>query len=187
MHERITRQFAKPSALILMLCLGGVAPVNAQSDFSFEFALPDPSGSSIVCESVGGGFRQCRADTRDGVYLLEQLSKSPCIRGHSWDYTRRGIWVDQGCRGEFALGYRDDRLGRWSDDDRYGAPLPTRRQTLYCGSDDNRTRRCNVTVRRDVRVLHQASKAPCLEGSSWGWDRDGIWVSRGCRADFGVD
>ena len=48
------------------------------------------------------------------------------------------------------------------------------------------SRRCNVTVRRDARMVNQKSKSACIEGQSWGWDRSGIWVTRGCRADFQV-
>ena len=34
-----------------------------------------------------------------------------------------------------------------------------------------------------VNCRHCAD-SPCVQGSSWGWDRNGVWVDRGCRADF---
>ena len=35
-----------------------------------------------------------------------------------------------------------------------------------------------------VRLVKQLSDKPCVEGRTWGWDKNGIWVSKGCRADF---
>jgi hypothetical protein len=36
-------------------------------------------------------------------------------------------------------------------------------------------------------MLQQLSKAPCQEGSSWGYSGGAsLWVSGGCRARFGV-
>ncbi|MFC3815030.1 DUF3011 domain-containing protein [Lysobacter sp. GCM10012299] len=198
MLTTVARQQNRSSGLLLAFALAVVPAASAQSPriyepagIPFEFGFPDATDSSVVCESQGGGYRHCRANTRDGAYLLDQFSKSACIRGRSWDYDRHGIWVDEGCRGEFGLG-RPGRRSRW-DDDRddgrsgYERSMFPRAQTLYCGSDDNRPRRCNVTVRRDARMTHQSSKAPCIEGTSWGWDRDGVWVNQGCRGEFQVD
>ena len=101
------------------------------------------------------------------------------------------MWVNNGCRAEFATGSGGGHGGGWNGGNggghggggwNGGGPA----QTLYCGSDDNRPRRCNVTIRRDARMVQQKSKSACIEGRSWGWDRDGIWVSNGCRADFQV-
>jgi hypothetical protein len=47
----------------------------------------------------------CRVDTRGGVRLVRQRSESPCYQGSTWGWDRRGIWVDRGCRADFALGY----------------------------------------------------------------------------------
>jgi hypothetical protein len=35
-------------------------------------------------------------------------------------------------------------------------------------------------------VEQQYSGSPCIQGTSWGFDNRGLWVSRGCRADFRV-
>jgi hypothetical protein len=37
-----------------------------------------------------------------------------------------------------------------------------------------------------VRLLKQNSETPCRQSESWGYDDRGIWVDRGCRADFQV-
>jgi hypothetical protein len=38
------------------------------------------------------------------VRLLKQRSDSSCRQGESWDFDRRGIWVDHGCRADFQVG-----------------------------------------------------------------------------------
>uniref|UniRef100_UPI00131F384C DUF3011 domain-containing protein n=1 Tax=Xanthomonas fragariae TaxID=48664 RepID=UPI00131F384C len=48
-------------------------------------------------------------------------------------------------------------------------------------------RTCGVSVERGVRVGRQMSRTPCVEGQTWGWSRDGVWVDDGCRAEFIVD
>lgn len=71
------------------------------------------SRGRLVCESVGSDYQYCPADTDRRVRLVRQLSKAPCREGDSWGYDKRGIWVDRGCRAEFAYGKR----GRDDDDD----------------------------------------------------------------------
>lgn len=55
---------------------------------------------------------------------------------------------------------------------------------VRCESFDHRTQYCRVDTRGGVALVNQLSRADCWEGSTWGWDRGGIWVSGGCRADF---
>jgi Protein of unknown function (DUF3011) len=45
-----------------------------------------------------------RTSTRGGVRLVKQLSREACVEGVSWGFDRDGIWVDKGCRAEFAVG-----------------------------------------------------------------------------------
>ena len=79
---------------------------------------------TITCESRGYDRAYCSVDTRGGVRLVRQLSESRCVSGRSWGADRRGIWVSDGCRAQFAVGSshggwdgRYDRDGRY--DDRY--------------------------------------------------------------------
>ncbi|WP_396617229.1 DUF3011 domain-containing protein [Lysobacter soli] len=147
-------------------------------------------GRTVRCDSNDNRYQQCAIDGRD-ARLVRQYSKSACVEGRSWGVGRGFVWVNNGCRAEFATGYGGGHGGGWNGGNggghggggwNGGGPA----QTLYCGSDDNRPRRCNVTIRRDARMVQQKSKSACIEGRSWGWDRDGIWVSNGCRADFQV-
>jgi Protein of unknown function (DUF3011) len=85
---------------------------------------------------------------------------------------------------------RRDRRGRCldsydDDDDYYGDGDPWRRdQRVQCESQGNKERYCRVETRRGVELYRQLSEARCRYGSTWGYDRHGIWVDRGCRAEF---
>ena len=59
-------------------------------------------------------------------------------------------------------------------------------QTIYCGSENGRRQRCPVDTSGGVRLVSQRSEASCIQGRTWGYKRDHIWVDRGCRADFEV-
>jgi hypothetical protein len=68
-----------------------------------RIAQPQELLNRISCSSDGGRV-VCGADTNGGVRLERQYRDSAaCIQGETWGYTERGIWVDRGCAGEFAL------------------------------------------------------------------------------------
>ncbi|RBG33962.1 hypothetical protein BRM54_10100, partial [Xanthomonas oryzae pv. oryzae] len=56
----------------------------------------------VRCESEDLARVHCAMDTAQGVQLVRQLSETSCIRGSEWDVERDGVWVEQGCRAEFA-------------------------------------------------------------------------------------
>jgi hypothetical protein len=68
--------------------------------------LPGTAWGEILvrCESREHQYRYCRVDTNGYVRLTRTLSDASCVGGRSWGYDYRGIWVDRGCRGEFAVG-----------------------------------------------------------------------------------
>lgn len=59
-------------------------------------------------------------------------------------------------------------------------------QTVYCESGDMKRHWCSEGIGRRVSLVRQRSTSPCVKGRTWGVDRSGIWVDRGCRADFEV-
>src|SRR5216683_1782608 len=142
--------------------------------------------STIACNSDDMRRHSCPVDTRGGVRLLTQHSEAPCTEGRSWGSDNEGIWVDAGCRADFAVGERRDYLdpNRNERNQQYGGTGQA--QAFACNSDDMRRHSCPVDTRGGVRLLTQHSEAPCTEGRSWGTDNDGIWVDAGCRADFAV-
>lgn len=59
-------------------------------------------------------------------------------------------------------------------------------RTITCESEHGRREVCRVDTRGGVRLVDRLSDARCVEGRTWGYWRDGIWVSGGCRARFQV-
>src|SRR6478672_4089952 len=139
------------------------------------FSSPSPA-QTISCSSDDGHRHYCPADTRGGVRLLQQRSGSSCRKGYSWGYDRGGVWVDRGCRADFAI---DSYQYRGSGSGSIG--------TISCSSDDGRRHYCAVDAGGRVHLQQQRSGSPCREGYSWGSDDKAIWVDHGCRADFAVE
>lgn len=160
-------------------------------------------GQTIRCESTDGKFSRCNMPWRN-VALVRQESKGACIRNQSWGVDRQGLWVDRGCRGLFAEA-RDDRpeygrpdhgrpdYGRPGDGRPDGGWRPgpgwNQRINLTCSSHGQGYQMCQVDVGRrgQVQLVDRLSGASCTEGRTWGWNRAGVWVDRGCRARFVVD
>jgi hypothetical protein len=57
-------------------------------------------------------------------------------------------------------------------------------RSLVCESIDRSQHYCPADTSGGVSLSVQYSKASCRQGSSWGYDNHGIWVSNGCRAQF---
>ncbi len=60
-------------------------------------AAPPP----VTCQSVVGQRRHCDADTSNGVVLARSTGSAACLLGRTWGYDDTGIWVSDGCGGEF--------------------------------------------------------------------------------------
>lgn len=142
------------------------------------------SAQTISCSSDDGNRHYCAADTRGGVQLVKQNSDSACRQGYSWGTDGRGIWVDHGCRAEFATARGNG--GGYREGDRDDHDRGYHNQVVSCSSDDMHRHYCPADTRGGVQLLKQNSDSSCRQGRSWGYDRRGIWVDHGCRADFQV-
>lgn len=137
------------------------------------------SGGTITCSSDNGKRNYCNANTRNGVRMVNQRSGSPCVQNQTWGYDQNAIWVDRGCRADFALG------GGWNG----GGPGPGYPgggggQPITCSSDNGKRNYCNIDTRGGVRMVNQRSGSPCVQNQTWGYNQTAVWVDRGCRADF---
>lgn len=159
----------------------------------------------IGCESSNGRYKLCQVAIRGNVRLVRERSRADCVEGKSWGWSEAGIWVDRGCRGEFSYtprtvgGHgagRDDHRGRdgWRDgwrDERGGREgwrdERGERGELRCESNRGRTVFCPAPVQGNVVLTKQLSHAPCRYGDTWTFDRGGISVRDGCRAEFRFD
>ena len=82
-----TRYLATWIALFLTASWGGIASAD----------------ETVTCASDNNRYRHCATSTHGYVTMVHQLSNSPCQQGKTWDYDRRGIWVDDGCRAKFRI------------------------------------------------------------------------------------
>lgn len=148
---------------------------------------------AVSCGSNKQQFQRCNVGPWDDAVLLRQDSGTRCVRGENWDLDGISIWVSGGCRGSFAELRRDgqpaQRNARHARH-RPGAMVePWNREIRFeCASTDQKYRFCSVDVggRGSVEIESQESRAACVREQSWGWNRAGIWVNKGCRAKFVV-
>ena len=163
-------------------CLAGLlfaiflAPAFDRSRGSALSAMPAQRLYRVYCASNDFDRHFCPADTFGGVDLVQERSEAPCVYGRTWGLSPEGIWVDRGCRAEFVVGGR----GRTRESGY------SRGRLLYCASDDFDVHNCPVNTYFGVRMVRQRSEAPCVYRRTWGYDDRGVWVDRGCRADFAV-
>jgi len=155
--------------------------------------VPRSIAQTISCSSDDGKRHYCSANTQGRVRLVQQRSESACREGYSWGSDSRGVWVDHGCRADFAIEEGRGRDGNHDldrDHDRgdngYGQGGYGQRQIVSCSSDDMHRHYCPVNTSGGVQLVKQHSDSSCRQGRSWGFDRRGIWVDHGCRADFQV-
>jgi Protein of unknown function (DUF3011) len=71
-------------------------------DFTLGAAVP--KGAKVVACASDGGRKYCDTSTSGGVRLIKQKSAAACKRDSTWGYDGLGIWVDQGCSADFAIG-----------------------------------------------------------------------------------
>lgn len=133
-------------------------------------------GPVVRCESVNERPRECATNFRSRARIVRQHSRTECVEGRTWGQRPGAIWVNRGCRAEFA-----ETQGGWdgSDYDRY---------SVTCSSTNDRYTTCawNERYGRPVMVS-QLSRDACVEGRTWGYRNRALWVDNGCRARFGPD
>lgn len=67
------------------------------------------------------------------------------------------------------------------------APLRADVQYVRCESGRlGRYKQCAAKTEGQVELVRELSDNRCQQWKSWGYDRDGVWVDRGCRAEFRV-
>ncbi|MGA7296994.1 MAG: DUF3011 domain-containing protein [Rhodanobacteraceae bacterium] len=77
---------------------------------------------------------------------------------------------------------------RQADAQRYDGGYTDRDISLSCESQDQHYHLCRVDPGQlgTVRLAQRLSRASCVRGRSWGFNRAGVWVDHGCRARFVV-
>jgi hypothetical protein len=123
---------------------------------------------TMRCESTDNRPHVCRTPWPQRSTLVRQLSNTQCVEGRNWSSTPGSVWVNNGCRAEFAP---------------QGADVGTE---LRCESTDNRYRQCGNDLHGRAVLVRQLSETRCVEGQNWGLRNGRLWVDRGCRGIFRV-
>ncbi len=155
----------------------------------------------------GRGRQNLIRDPRNGGVAVVRIEDPKSGReGYTFDLEWRGggnYGNGRGYNDRRGDGYDDRRNDRYDDrrndryDDRRNGRYDDRRDygngrnqngayTVSCSSDNGRRQYCQADVRGSVRMVRQFSRAACRQGESWGYDNRGIWVDRGCGAEFEV-
>lgn len=155
-------------------------PFNGSEAQMFRLE-PGKDGNSLIISRRGRALDVPDGTSRDGArinvfdpngdsnqrFVLQRTDGQWGRRQWDWDEDRRY-----------------DRRDAGRENDRRGGDR--RNVALRCSSDDGRRKFCETDTGRGVRMVRQVSGSPCEEGRTWGYDRRGIWVDRGCRAEFEV-
>ena len=135
------------------------------------------NNGTVRCESQDNRERTCNTGWRNAT-LVRQISGSACVEGQTWGARNGSVWVNRGCRGEFAEA-RGNSGGGWGGGDS--------NYSVTCSSNNNRQQTCAWDARQGrPALIQQLSGTACVEGRSWGYSNGSLWVNGGCRARFGV-
>src|SRR6187397_745993 len=91
-------------AFVLLVFASAPTPALGQAQTQSQAVPPVAHAALVTCESDVAARKTCAADTSHGVVLLRATGKSACILGKNWGYDDKGIWVQDGCSGEFVVG-----------------------------------------------------------------------------------
>lgn len=177
----------------LAAAVGAAAAAQYGSNQSWQ---PGPGYNGTIdvrCASKDFRYQMCQVDTGQGstVTIIRQNSDTRCIQGRNWGWNRAGVWVDQGCDATFRVQRRwtgggggGHGNGGWNPGPGWNTAIK-----LRCESQGYAYRMCQVDTGRGSRVFisQQISGTACVEGRTWGFNRAGVWVDKGCAAVFTVD
>ncbi len=62
----------------------------------------------VTCASKPGERTECPADTSKGVALVRSSGEAACLLGKSWGFDDKGVWVSDGCVGEFLVAQQEE-------------------------------------------------------------------------------
>lgn len=145
-----------------------------------DYVLPNesharPRTATIDCFSNDGKLVYCPTHAIGEVKLVRQFSLERCRRYENWGSTGdgSGIWV-KGCRGRFMIVR--------------GRPAPKAKPTtVTCNPEEGGYTHCETpTWGHYVFVKKNLSEIECKRADNWGVDFTGIWVDRGCGAEFAL-
>jgi len=140
----------------------------------------------ITCESWNYREASCPAPGAVRVQLL-RVSGGSCVEGQSWFHDGRAIRVRNGCRAIFRIDANNGwGVGGWDNGWNASSNGGNRVQNIRCESWNYRDQRCAVSGMVGGARITRVIAGDCRDGATWRWDRSGVYVRNGCRADFEV-
>jgi predicted porin len=94
MQDLVSSRLSPLGWVLLTFAAGLTHPAMAENN----------SESVLTCVSVDGSRRHCDGYTDAGVALRESIGTATCLLGRNWGYDASGVWVTEGCGGQFVLG-----------------------------------------------------------------------------------
>ncbi len=88
----------------IALCAALPSTLYAEGPATPAAAPAPPSLKTVTCASPVGERQHCDANTAAGVALQRATGDAACLLGRTWGYDAKGVWVEDGCSGEFVLG-----------------------------------------------------------------------------------
>ena len=178
-----------------------------------------PAMLSLTCIEAGaqtfncssnGQRQECQIPGRgnpNDLRMVRQYSKQPCVEGNTWGRHGNRIWVDQGCRADFAIVARNnagnDYDGRHDngpdydhDRDHQSGPGWDRPPAYYSGNFSDGHSHCS-SGQGSGRTYCQSGGAfayanplqmnsQCVQNRTWGVTQYGLWVSNGCAGEWEI-
>jgi Protein of unknown function (DUF3011) len=163
--------------------------------------------------SSNGEYQECQIPghgNRNDLRLVRQLSRRPCEEGRTWGRHGNRVWVDDGCRADFAIGrgdyddrarndgdaYNDHDHDRDHDRDHWGRPDWDRQPAYYAGDFRGGHSYCSSRPGSEV-VYCQSGGAfkyanplrvsdACVQNRTWGISQYGLWVANGCSGEWEI-
>ncbi len=154
--------------------------VSYRTDSSGSQYSSAPEVQSLRCTSQKYARAVCTVEGRvRSVSLVRQRSQSRCEQGTSFGYQNNSIWVDKGCDADFEV--------QFTPRSNYRRASRNRTTTFICKSTNRQLGACYVPgAIADIRLLNKRSRASCVNNSSFGFQRDVLWVKDGCEGNFEV-
>jgi hypothetical protein len=96
-QARLATRHARVAYALALLLIGAV-PAGAQSSDASDVL------QRVTCVAASAERTFCPGDASAGVVLIKSNGPGECLLGRTWGYDQTGVWVTDGCSGEFALG-----------------------------------------------------------------------------------
>jgi hypothetical protein len=165
------------AAVATTLAIGWSASAIAQDkdDVTSRSTYVNDDGKVVHCVSTESGRTFCG---RPHMRYVIRNAPATCVEGKTWGFDdEHGIWVTGGCTADFAVSGNTvtSHSTVVTDTGRIVHCVSTANGRTFCGKPHTRY------------VIRNAPPA-CVEGTTWGFDDEhGIWVTRGCKADFEIE